>query len=111
MDSNKTLLAFLELLKNNFSPLPQAMQDLPILNESLAKLPDDKIEQAVDLIIGWCGKRQPLGKILNDSCRQIKLEHLIDPLPDNLDNTFREVRKTVQEKVDALKKVRDEKNG
>ncbi|MBD2183809.1 hypothetical protein H6S82_21185 [Planktothrix sp. FACHB-1355] len=111
MDSNKILQAFLELLKNNFSAFPQAMQDLPLLNKSLAELPDDEIEQAVDLIIDWCSERQPLGKIISDSLRQIKLDHPIEPLPDNLDNTFREVRKTVQQKLDALKKAQDEKNG
>ena len=111
MDSNKILQAFLELLDNHFSALPQAMQDLPLLNKSLAELPDDEIEQVVDLIIDWCSEHQPLGKIISDSCKQISLKHPIEPLPDHLDNTFREVRKTVQQKVEALKKAQDEKNG
>lgn len=115
MDSQKTLLVFLYLLDNHLSDFPQeAIQDLPLLNKSLAELADDKIKETANLISNWCSKHKPLGKIFSyyyESSRQIKLDHAIEPLPENLDNTFREVRKTVQQKVEALKKAQDEKNG
>lgn len=112
MSSNTILLAFLKLLENNFSPsLPQAMQDLPILNQSLAELKDDEIERAADIIVDWCGERQPLGKIISDSCRQISLKHPIDPIPDDRENAFRQVRTRVKEKLETLKKAQDKENG
>lgn len=112
MDSKTILIAFLTLLEKDFSPsLPEAVQDLPILNQSLAKLKDDEIEGAAEIIVDWCGERQPLGKIISDSCRQITLKHPIDSIPDDRENAFRQVRNTVQEKLEALKKAQDKENG